>query len=140
MEKEQIKKIFDSLYGTEIDIVSSPQPQNKTENFQKSCFIKSIIEWRNAYKIKDTLFKTYGIDVTGYDSLIYDALENLLAASIGVVKATLVMSYIYCPVNIDVEPLKYIDKNQKTYTVKTPEDLYLFISNINEDDFYIDEQ
>lgn len=140
MINNRIKKVFTNLLGDGVELISSNENiVNTSENIGKSLFIEFIEKWKNAWKVKQTLFNKYGIDVEGYDTQIYSALENLLIFSLGSVKAGIIINYIYgFELNLGETKFLIKDKNGKDYFISNMDELYEFIMNLKDEDFIED--
>lgn len=140
MDSKDIKKLFNTLYGIEVDLKQPKQAQPPAVDHTKAFFMRSIAEWRNAAKVSAKLNDSFGIDLSGYDKQLFDALESIYFSFFGGVKASIILSYVYCPLNLEVEIFKIIDKHEKEYIIKNVEDLYYFIIHCKDENFLQDEK
>jgi len=130
--KKQITSIFSNLLGAEIEVESNG---NSTIPYtDKDLFIKAVTNWHECWKTQNELFLKYGIDFSGYDTQLYNALENMILLKYGEVKYSIIVNYIYVE-NPSKDVLVVTDNKEQEYTIKTIEDLYDFISSMNDDDF-----
>lgn len=137
-----IKKIFNSLFGVDVDIKTPKIPKQSVApviDYPKNYFMRSISEWRNAALIQATLLETYGINLHGYDKQLFDAIESMVYSLFGPVRGSIIISFIYCPLNLEVESFRVVDKTNKQYLLSNSEDLYNLIINCKDEDFLNEE-
>ncbi len=139
MNNKDIQKLFTNLYGVKVDLKTLKQPAPPAVDHAKVFFCRSVAEWRNAYMIQGNLTSKFGIDLSGYDKQLYDSLESIYYSFLGPVKASIITSYVYCPINLEVESFRIVNKHGKYFPIKTIEDLYHFILNCNDNDFLREE-
>lgn len=139
MINSKLKKVFTNLLGDGIELTSIDGKINTEEDIGKVIFIEFMEKWKNSWKVRNTLFNKYGIDLEGYDNQLYSALENLLLFALGYVKSHIIMNYIYADINQEVEKFQITDKNGVKYYISNVEELYDFIKKINDSDFMINE-
>lgn len=140
MDTKDIKKLFNTLYGVDVNLKQPKQTAPPTIDYTKQFFIRSITEWRNAAKVSAKLNDSFGIDLSGYDKQLFDSLESIYFSFLGNIKASIILSYVYCPLNLEVELFKIIDKYQKEYIIKNVEDLYYFIIRDCKDENFLQEE
>jgi hypothetical protein len=139
VDQEDIQKLFKSLYGVDVDLKQVKVQAPPAEDHAKLFFIRSIAEWRNAFLVQGSLDSKFGIDLSGYDKQLYDSLESIYYSFLGPIKASIIINYVYCPINLEVESFRIIDKYGKQFPIKTIEDLYYFIINCKDQDFLKEE-
>jgi len=140
VNNKDIQKLFTALYGVDIELQLPKQIPPPAVDHVKNYFIRSLTEWRNAYLIQDTLHNKFGLDFNGYDGQLYDALESMVFSFFGPIKGTIIIHFIYCPLNLEVEAFKIADKNGKVFYIANIEQLYNFILSIKDQDFIIEEE
>lgn len=140
IEKEDIQKLFTQLYGVNVDLKTKKVPEPPAVDHTKTFFMRSVMEWRSAHKIKEALLNKYGIDFEGYDTQLFDSLESIYFSFLGPVKSSIITSYVYCPINLEVETFLIRDKNGKEYIIDSVEDLYYFIVHCKDEDFLQDQE
>lgn len=140
VNNKDIQKLFTALYGVGVELQIPKQIAPPAIDHVKNYFVKSITEWRNAYLVQDTLHTKFGIDLNGYDRQLYSALESMMHSFFGPIKGMIIVYYVYCPINLEVEPFKITNKNGKNYSITDAEQLYYFIINTKDQDFIIEEE
>lgn len=129
--KRQIKNIFSQLLGANVIVHSDGENE---ELLEKELFVSTIKEWGNAWKQQNTLFNKYGIDLSGYDQLLYGSIEKLITILFGSYKTQVVLTYVYSSLNLEEDSLKITDKHNKEHYITTPEQLFDFLMTISDDD------
>lgn len=129
--KRQIKNIFSQLLGANVIVHSDGENE---ELLEKELFVSTIKEWGNAWKQQNTLFNKYGIDLSGYDQLLYGSIEKLVTMLFGSYKTQVVLTYVYSSLNLEEDSLKITDKHNKEHYITTPEQLFDFLMTISDDD------
>lgn len=138
--KKQIKNIFSNILGVDVDLEFNKYPPYEIST-DKDLFLTALKGWDEAWKIQNDLFIKYGLDFGGYDVLLYTALENLILLKFGNVKFNIIVSYIYTEKDGNGDKiLKITDKNDQNYLIKSIEDLYELIMEMNDDDFLKDKE
>lgn len=140
ISNEDVQKLFTTLYGISVELKLPKQVLPPAIDHVKEYFVRSVSEWRNAYMVQDTLHIKYGIDLNGYDAKLYDALESMVFSFFGPVRGSIVIHFVYYPLNLEVEAFKIIDKNGRNYLIANAEELYYFIINAKDQDFYQEDQ
>ncbi len=135
MESKDIQKLFKTLYGVDVDLKVPKQVTPPAIDYTKQFFLRSVTEWRNAARVSSKLNDSFGIDLSGYDKQLFDALESIYFSFFGPVRASIIISYIYCPLNLEVESFKIIDKYQREYIIDSVEDLYYFVIHCKDENF-----
>lgn len=130
-----LKKTLTNILGGEIELEDNSVKDEASSIDERTLFIDSINKWQNAWKKQNTLFNKYGIDFSGYDSLLYEALEGILLTGFGGVKYSIITKFIYSSLDSEENALKIVDNKGKEYYISNVEELYEFIIKINDKDF-----
>lgn len=129
--KHKIKNIFSQLLGANVSVNSDEENE---ELLEKELFVSTIKEWGNAWKQQNTLFNKYGIDLSGYDQLLYGSIEKLITILFGSYKTQVVLTYVYSSLNLEEDSLKITDRHGKEHFITTPEQLFDFLMTISDED------
>lgn len=132
---KKIKDVFSNILGTEVNVESFGEETVPLSD--KDLFIKIINDWSNAWKKQNELFDKFGIDFSGYDTILYNTIENLIVLKYGEIKYSVIVSFVCSEFNDGDNALMIVDKNKQQYFLKTTLDLYEFIQNMNDEDFII---
>lgn len=137
--KKQIKNIFSNILGVEVDLEFTNESEISLD--EKDLILGALKNWDDGWRAQNELFNKYKIDFGGYDVMLYTAIENMILSKFGGVKYTVIVSYIYNELDEKGEKtLKITDKNGQSYLIKSIEDLYEFVIQMNEDDFLKDKE
>jgi len=118
--KEKIRKIIKSSLDVSY-IIKSTEPDKETMN--KRVFIEVIEQLKEIEDRKEFLADEIGMDMTIYEDLFFDVIENLFKLAFNKPQLGLIQTYLYQLVpdkewdgTITIE----IGKEQKTFPFKSP--------------------
>jgi len=103
--KTEIKNLFSKMLSPKIEL-NSTELVYDGEDIEKELFIQIIESWGNAWKQQNTLFNKYGIDLSGYDNLLYSSIEKSMILLFGHTKWQIINSYVYSSLNLEEDKLK----------------------------------
>ena len=133
--KQHLKKVLSEILGAEIELENNGNQEVVGVFQEKEIFVDAIKKWQNAWKQQNTLFNKYGIDLSGYDSLLYSTIEGILLIGFGIVKYGIITSFVYNSLDTTEDMLKITDNKGKEYFVSDASELYDFIVKIKDEDF-----
>jgi|688.fasta_scaffold116905_4 hypothetical protein len=132
--KEELNKLFSNILGTKIELTGEDKTINET------VFESMIKQWETAWSIQNELLSKFGVFFEGYDSHLYNALNDAAELIYGKAKAEIIQWYIYDSKKEDGTRYVLTDpETLKEYTLNTPKDLYLFLKNIDSTSFEIND-
>jgi hypothetical protein len=137
-EEQKIASLFINLLGITPKLKSLNNPNQDSP--ERELFKTSIEEWGLAWRQQNTLFNKYGIDLSGYDTLLYSSIEGLINLMYGPVKSQVIAAYVYNKSNTDEDYLKIEGTNNSVYYIKNIDELYDFIHSVKEEDLLIDDE
>ncbi len=136
--RNKIKEIFSKMLSPKIELNNTEQ-EFEGEDIEKEIFVSMIQTWSNAWKQQNTLFNKYGIDFSGYDNLLYNSLEKAVIIMFGHTKAQIINTFVYSSLDLEEDSLKITDKNNISYFISSPEELFDFLLSIDDEDLLIND-
>ena len=131
--KEDINDLFSNMLGVNVNLIGEEAGINEQQ------FYNIIGKWEKAWMMQNAMLLNFGLIFEGYDSLLYDALDNLSVMMFGKEKVDIIHWYVYESKRENGVPYKLINpKNAKEYTLATPKDLYFFLKTVETFEFEID--
>lgn len=137
LEEQKISSVFSHLLGITPKLKSADFSDNDT--YERELFKVSIEEWNLAWRQQTTLFNKYGIDLSGYDNLLYNSLESLINLMYGPAKSQIIAAYVYNKSNTEEDYLKVEKTDGKFYYIKNTDELYDFIHSVKDEDLLIND-
>jgi hypothetical protein len=132
--KEELNKLFSNILGTKIELTGEDKTINET------VFESMIKQWETAWNIQNELLSKFGVFFEGYDSHLYNALNDAAELLYGKAKAEIIQWWIYDSKKEDGTRYVLIDPNTtKEYILDTPKDLYEFLKTVDSTSFEIND-
>lgn len=137
-DEKQISSVFSHLLGVtpKLKYTETAITNNSEE---KDLFASAIEEWGIAWRQQGTLFTKYGLDLSGYDNLLYSSIESLIILMFGPVKAQVIGAYVYNKTNTEEDLLKVRDIHGNNHYIRDINELYEFIHTIKDEDLLMDD-
>lgn len=137
--RNKIKEIFSKMLSPKIEL-NNTELEFEGEDIEKELFVSMVQSWSHAWKQQNTLFSKYGIDFSGYDNLLYSSIEKSVILLFGHTKAQIVNTFVYSSLNLEEDSLKITNKNNLSYFISSPEELFDFCVLVNDEDLYEDDE
>jgi hypothetical protein len=124
-----VKKSIDLIIGSDTTLT---RRKKTAVDVNRDLFYKIILGLEQANTRSFLLEGDFNLDLTKYDDVFYDAIDNLIVMHFGKEAAELVFFYLYDRLNPDGSINVLLDPNGTEIVLQTPEDLWLLIQHVTE--------
>jgi hypothetical protein len=124
-----VKKSIDLIIGSDTTLT---RRKKTAVDVNRDLFYKIILSLEQANTRSFLLEGDFALDLTKYDDIFYEAIDNLIVMHFGKEAAELVFFYLYDRLNPDGSINVLLDPNGTEIVLQTPEDLWLLIQHVTE--------
>ena len=124
-----VKKSIDLIIGSDTTLT---RRKKTTVDLSRDLFYKIILGLEQANTRSFLLEGDFNLDLTKYDDVFYDAIDNLIILHFGKEASELIFFYLYDRINPDGSINVLLDPNGVEIILQTPEDLWMLIQHVTE--------
>lgn len=122
-----VKQTLEEMIGTDLSLKRKRQTE---QNLNKELFEKIILALEKA-NVRSILVGTeFDIDLSKYDEMFYEVIDNLIVMSLGKAAAEVIFFYVYERMNPDGSINELRDINNNPMILNSPSDLWDLINVI----------
>jgi hypothetical protein len=122
MKKYQTK-LLSELMGKGVEIKEKTIPLKK----QEEQFFFHLIDALLRIEESSNFAFDLGIDLSSYDSMYMEVIENLLYINFGDFKTTVILWWVFDRISPEGEEYGLMDENEVEHHIRTPKQLYKFL-------------
>jgi len=125
---DDTKKSIDLILGSDTTLTRRKKTQ---ADATRELFNKIIINLEQANTRSFLLSGDFQLDLTKYDEVFYEAIDNLIILHFGKEAAELIFFYIYDRIDPEGNIQVLIDNNGNKILLQNPDDLWMLLQVIN---------
>ena len=128
---DDTKKSIDLILGSDTTLTRRKKTQ---ADATRELFNKIIINLEQANTRSFLLSGDFQLDLTKYDEVFYEAIDNLIILHFGKEAAELIFFYIYDRIDPEGNIQVLIDNNGNKILLQNPDDLWMLLQIIKENE------
>lgn len=128
---DNTKKSIDLILGSDTTLTRRKKTQ---ADATRELFNKIIINLEQANTRSFLLSGDFHLDLSKYDDVFYDAIDNLIILHFGKEAAELIFFYIYDRIDPEGNLQALVDNNGSEILLQNPDDLWMLLQIIKENE------
>lgn len=128
---DDAKKSIDLILGSDTTLTRRKKTQ---VDVTRELFNKIIINLEQANTRSFLLSGDFNLDLTKYDDVFYDAIDNLIIMHFGKEASELIFFYLYDRINPEGNIQGLVDPNGTEIFLQNPDDLWMLLQVVKENE------
>lgn len=128
---DDAKKSIDLILGSDTTLTRRKKTQ---VDVTRELFNKIIINLEQANTRSFLLSGDFNLDLTKYDDVFYDAIDNLIILHFGKEASELIFFYLYDRINPEGNIQGLVDPNGTEIFLQNPDDLWMLLQVVKENE------